>query len=81
MSTRESNCPFSFWTLEDGITTVVEANGCSVWRISADDGSIEVELNETLSDETACLMSGQFPLAADYSGNGAKGAIFTLHQA
>ncbi len=73
-----SNELIELWALEDSITTAVEANGHTVWRISADDGVVEVELNERLDDESASSMCGQFPLAADYCGEGDKGSIFTL---
>ncbi len=77
----EGNDFIEFWTLEDSITTVVEANGHTVWRISTGDGVIEVELNEHLDDESASRLCGQFPLAADLCGEGDNGTIFALYQA
>lgn len=73
-----SNGLIELWALEDSITTAVEANGHTVWRISAYDGVVEVELTERLDDESASSMCGQFPLTADYCGEGDKGAIFTM---
>lgn len=67
------------WQMKDAIMTVVEANHYSVWDIRQTASGFRVELNNTLSDEDASLLCGQFPLTADYEGNGIHGTIILLY--
>lgn len=70
---------FDAWQMKDAITTVVEANHYSVWDIKQMSGGFCVELNCTLNDEAASLLCGQFPLSADYEGQGSHGTVFMLY--
>lgn len=67
------------WQMKDAIMTVVEANHYSVWDIRQTAGGFRVELNEKLSEDAASLLCGQFPLTADYDGEGSHGTIFSLY--
>ncbi|MCQ2290760.1 MAG: NAD-dependent protein deacylase [Muribaculaceae bacterium] len=67
------------WQMKDAIMTVVEANHYSVWDIRQTPDGFRLELNETLSEDTASLLCGQFPLSADYNGEGSHGTIFALY--
>ena len=73
------NSSFDAWQMKDAITTVVEANHYSLWDIRQSTGGFRVELNEKLDDEAASLLCGQFPLTADYDGEGNHGTIFILY--
>ena len=67
------------WMLKDSITTVVEANGASVWDIHQSVGALKVELCQHLDDEQMSELCCQFPLSADYEGEGTHGSVFTLY--
>lgn len=69
----------NIWQMTDAIRTVVEANHYSVWDIRQTSNGFRVELNEILSDDESSLLCGQFPLAADYEGEGTNGTIFSLY--
>ena len=66
------------WQMEDAITTVVDANGFAVWRLHFADGCFDLELTEHLTDDAASMLAGQFPIAADYCGEGNHGSVFAL---
>lgn len=67
------------WQMKDAIMTVVEANHYSVWDIRQTAGGFRVELNETLTDDAASLLCGQFPLSADCDGKGKHGTTYSLY--
>ena len=67
------------WQMKDSITTVVEANGYSVWDLSQMDEGFKLELNNHLDDDAISNLCGQFPLTADYSGDGSHGTIINLY--
>lgn len=67
------------WQMKDAIRTVVDANGYSVWDIRQTYSGFRLELNVSLDDDAASMLCGQFPLSADYDGNGNHGAIFVLY--
>ena len=69
----------NLWQMTDSIRTVVEANHYSVWDLRQVAGGFRLELNETLSEDDASMLCGQFPLSADYEGEGRNGTIFTLY--
>ena len=65
--------------LKDSITTVVEANGASVWDIRQFAGLLKVELCQHLDGEQMSELYCQFPLSADYEGEGTHGSVFMLY--
>lgn len=69
----------NIWQMTDAIRTVVDANHYSVWDIRQTSSGFRVELNETLSDDASSILCGQFPLAADYEGEGTHGTFFSLY--
>lgn len=77
--TGSSRQPYDAWQVKDSITTVVEANGYSVWDIRGTSTGFRVELNNSLSEEAASMLCGQFQLTADYDGEGKHGSVFSLY--
>lgn len=69
----------NIWQMTDSIRTVVDANHYSIWDMRQTADGFRLELNETLSEDAACLLCGQFPLSADFDGDGMHGTIFTLY--
>ena len=67
------------WAQKDSITTVVEANGYSVWDIRLSSGVLYVELCQHLTDDQTSDLCCQFPLIADYEGEGTHGSTFALY--
>lgn len=67
------------WKLKDSITTVVEANHFSIWELSQTDYGLILELSENIDDDSVCLLCGQFPISADYNGEGSHGTIISLY--
>ena len=67
------------WQMKDAITTVVEANGYTIWDLSQEGSGFKLELNSHLDDEAISYIFGQFPLSADYSGEGNHGTIISLY--
>lgn len=67
------------WQMKDSITTVVEANHYSIWELSQTDYGFALELNEHLEDDAISLLCGQFPLVADYNGEGLHGTSISLY--
>jgi len=70
---------FDVWQMKDSIITVIEANGYSAWDIRQTSSGFRVELNDTLTDDDVSSLCGQFPLPADYDGEGSHGTEFTLY--
>ena len=68
------------WLMKDSITTVVEANHYSIWELSQSDFGFVLELNEHLEDDAISLLCGQFPLVADYDGEGTYGTKLSLYR-
>ena len=68
-----------FWQLEDSITTIVEANGFSVWGMQKIGNCIKMELAQHLDEEDMSMLCCQLPLTADYDGEGTQGTIFSMH--
>ena len=75
----EINDYTEIWQLKDAITTVVEANGYSIWDLCQEGSGFKLELNSHLDDEAISYLCGQFPMTADYSGEGNHGTIITLY--
>lgn len=71
--------PHDVWQMKDAIMTVVNANGYSVWDLRQTARGFRVELNDKIDEEAASLLCGQFPLAADYEGEGKTGTVFVLY--
>ena len=67
------------WQMKDAITTVVEANGYSIWDLSQEVFGFKLKLNVHLDDEAISYLCGQFPLSADCSGEGNHGTIINLY--
>ena len=67
------------WQMKDAITTVVEANGYSIWDLSQEGSGFKLELNSHLDDEAISYLCWQFPLSADYSGEVNHGTIISLY--
>ena len=65
--------------MKDAITTVMEANGYSIWDLSQECSGFKMELNSHLDDEAISYLCGQFPLPGDYSGEGNHGTILNLY--
>lgn len=78
-SNGSSDKSYDAWQIKDAIITVIEANHYSPWDVHQTANGFRVELNETLSEEAANLLSGQFPLPADYDGEGSHGTVFSLY--
>lgn len=70
---------YDVWQMKDSIMMVIEANHYSAWDIRQTAYGFRVELNVTLSDDDASSLCGQFPLSADYEGEGSHGTIFSLY--
>ena len=66
------------WQLQDAITTVVDANGFTVWSLRHSDGGFQLELTEHIQEDRAAELCGQFPLDAEYSGEGRTGTLILL---
>lgn len=68
------------WQAKDAITTVVEANGYAVYDIRLTAYGFRLELDSHIDDEAASFLCGQFPLIADYIGEGGRGTIISLYR-
>ena len=70
------------WRTQDEIRTVVNAVlGECIWNLSynAPRRVIELELTSRLDSEAIENLCCQFPVAADYEGEGTKGAMFAFY--
>lgn len=68
------------WQAKDAITTVVEANGYAVYDLKQNKQGFRLELNSHIDDEAASYLCGQFPIPADYFGEGGQGTIIDLYR-
>lgn len=72
----------SIWRTQDEIRTVVNAVlGESIWNLAFDDRrmAIVLELSVSLDEDAISNLSCQFPIAADYDGEGARGSKFVFY--
>ena len=72
----------SIWRTQDEIRTVVNAVlGECIWNLSFNEKrmAIELELTVTLDDDTINNLCCQFPISADYDGNGSRGSKFAFY--
>ncbi|MCI1741725.1 MAG: hypothetical protein LKI18_05035 [Prevotella sp.] len=69
------------WTLEDAITTVVNATGKEIWdlRFNHKSGIIRLELCEHLEENEQAILIAQLTQNADYEGEGNHGSIFNIY--
>ena len=68
------------WQMKDSIPSVVEANHYSIWELSQSDYGFVFFLCEHFEDDAISLLCGQFPLIADYDGEGSHGTRITLYR-
>ena len=72
----------SIWRMQDEIRTVVNAVlGECIWDISYNQKRmvIELELTVILDDDAISNLCSQFPIPADYDGNGTRGSKFAFY--
>ena len=72
----------SIWRMQDEIRTVVNAVlGECIWDISYNQKrmAIELELTVILDDDAIDNLCCQFPISADYDGNGTRGSKFAFY--
>lgn len=72
----------SIWRTQDEIRTVVNAVvGECIWNLAFDDRrmAIVLELSVSLDEDAISNLSCQFPIAADYDGEGARGSKFVFY--
>jgi len=72
----------SIWRLQDEIHAVVNAVvGETIWNLAYNSSrqAIELELTIRLEEEAASDLCAQFPIAADYDGEGFHGTMFVLY--
>lgn len=66
------------WQMQDAISTVVDANGYSVWCLRHTYGGFQLELSEHVSSDRAAELCRQMPIDADYTGEGDTGTLIQL---
>lgn len=72
----------SIWRTQDEIRTVVNAVlGECIWNLAYDERrmAIVLELTVSLEEETISDLCCQFPIPADYDGEGSKGSKFVFY--
>lgn len=72
----------SIWRTQDEIRTVVNAIlGECIWNLSYNERrmAIELELTLHLEEEDSDNLINQFPIPADYDGEGSKGTKFVVN--
>ena len=72
----------SIWRTQDEIRTVVNAVlGESIWNLAYDERrcAIILELTVSLEEEAISDLCCQFPIPADYDGEGSKGSKFIFY--
>ena len=72
----------SIWRTQDEIRTVVNAVlGECVWNLAYDErrSAIVLELTVSLEEEAISDLCCQFPIPADYDGEGSKGSKFIFY--
>ena len=72
----------SIWRTQDEIRTVVNAVlGECLWNLAYDERrmAIVLELTVSLEEEAISDLCCQFPIPADYDGEGSKGSKFVFY--
>ena len=72
----------SIWRTQDEIITVVNAVlGECIWNLAYDErrSAIVLELSVTLEEDAISDLCCQFPIPADYDGEGSKGSKFVFY--
>ena len=72
----------SIWRTQDEIRTVVNAVlGECIWNLAYDERrcAIILELTVSLEEEAISDLCCQFPIPADYDGEGSKGSKFVFY--
>ena len=72
----------SIWRIQDEIRTLVNAVlGECIWNLAYDErrGAIVLELTVSLEEDAISDLCCQFPIPADYDGDGSKGAKFVFY--
>ena len=72
----------TIWRTQDEIRTVVNAIlGECIWNLSYNERrmAIELELTLHLEEEDSDNLINQFPIPADYDGEGSKGTKFVVN--
>ena len=72
----------SIWRTQDEIRTVVNAVlGECVWNLAYDErrSAIVLELTVSLEEDAISDLCSQFPIPADYDGEGSKGSKFVFY--
>ena len=72
----------SIWRTQDEIRTVVNAVlGECIWNLAYDERrmAIVLELMVSLEEEAISDLCCQFPIPADYDGEGSKGSKFVFY--
>ncbi len=72
----------SIWRTQDEIRTVVNAVlGECIWNLAYDERrmAIVLELTVSLEEEAISDLCCQFPIPADYDGEGSKGSKFVFY--
>ena len=71
----------SIWRTQDEIRTVVNAVlGECIWHLAFDEkrSAIILELTVSLDEDAVSNLCCQFPVSADYEGEGTKGSKFAF---
>ena len=72
----------SIWSTQDEIRTAVNAvQGECLWNLAYDERrmAIVLELTVSLEEEAISDLCCQFPIPADYDGEGSKGSKFVFY--
>ena len=72
----------SIWRTQDEIRTVVNAVlGEHIWTLAYDErrSAIVLELTISLEEDAISDLCCQFPIPADYDGEGSKGSKFVFY--
>ena len=72
----------SIWRTQDEIRTVVNAVlGECIWNLAYDErrSAIVLELAVSLEEDAISDLCCQFPIPADYDGEGSKGSKFVFY--
>ncbi len=72
----------SIWRTQDEIRTVVNAVlGEHIWNLAYDErrSAIVLELTVSLEEDANSDLCCQFPIPADYDGEGSKGSKFVFY--
>ena len=72
----------SIWRTQDEIRTVVNAVlGECIWNLAYDErrSAIILELTISLEEDAISDLCCQFPIPADYDGEGSKGSKFAFY--